>query len=112
MSARDISEDQLRAGSALLLGACVLMLPILVGRMDVPTWLIVAAIGGFAILPFWRYAGGALSSPVAFVPFLELVIGPIVIAALFSALAIWTYIGAWVFTLGLLRLATGWRDTR
>lgn len=111
MKIKDITEDQLRAGSAVLLGACALLLPLLVGRMDVPTLLIVSAIGGFAILPLWRYAGASLTSPLALVLFLELVIGPIVIGRLFSALAIWTFIGAWVCTLGIMRLATGWRDT-
>ena len=111
LSIRDISDDQLRAGSAVLLGACALLLPFLMGRIDVPTLLIVAAIGGFAILPFWRYAGGSLTSPIALLAFLELLIGPIVIGGLFSALAIWTYIGAWACTLGFMRLATGWRDT-
>jgi hypothetical protein len=108
---KDITEDQLRAGSAVLLGACALLLPLLVGRMNVPTLLIVSAIGGFAILPFWRYAGGPFKSPITLLVFLELLIGPIVIGRLFSALAIWTYIGAWVCTLGVMRLATGWRDT-
>jgi hypothetical protein len=108
---RDVTEDQLRAGSAILLGACALLLPLLVGRMDVPTLMIVSAIGGLAILPFWRYAGGPLKSPIAIVAFLGLVIGPLVIGRLFSALAIWTYVGAWVCTLGVMRLATGWRDS-
>jgi hypothetical protein len=110
LSIRDITEDQLRAGSAVLLGALALLLPVLVGRMDVPTVLIVAAIGGVAILPFWRYAGASLTSPIAVLVFLELVVGPIVIGRLFSALAIWTYLGAWVCTLGFLRLASNWRD--
>jgi hypothetical protein len=101
----------LRAGSGVLLGACALLLPLLVGRMDVPTLLIVAAIGGLAILPFWRYAGGSLKSPIAVLVFLELVVGPMVIGRLFSGLAIWTYIGAWGGTLSFMRLATGWRDT-
>jgi hypothetical protein len=111
VSTRDINEDQLRAASAVLLGACLLLLPLLVGRMDVPTLLIVSAIGGLAILPFWRYAGGSLKSPIALFVFLEIVIGPIVIGLLFSALAIWTYLGAWACTLGFMRFATGWRDT-
>ena len=60
MGIRDMDEDQLRSGSAVLLGACFIMLPVLVGRMGVPTLLIVSAIGGLAILPVWRYAGGSL----------------------------------------------------
>lgn len=112
MSSRRHRGDRLRAGSAVLLGALALLLPLFVGRMDVPTLLTVSAIGAIAILPFWRHAGGSLTSPVALFVFLELVIGPIVISRLFSALAIWTYIGAWVCTLGALRFATGGRDTR
>lgn len=112
MSTTGDSADRLRWGLGVLLAALALLLPLLVGRMDVPTLLIVAAIGGFAILPFWRYAGGSLKSPIALFVYLELLIGPIVIALLFSALAIWTYIGAWLFTLGLMRFATDWRDTR
>ena len=88
MGIRDMDEDQLRSGSAVLLGACFIMLPVLVGRMGVPTLLIVSAIGGLAILPVWRYAGGSLSSP-----------------------SILTYLGAWGCTLGFMRFATGWRDT-
>jgi hypothetical protein len=80
--------------------------------MDVPTLLIVSAIGGLAILPFWRYAGGSLRSPMALFAFLEIVIGPIVIGALFSALAILTYLGAWACTLGFMRFATAWRDAQ
>jgi hypothetical protein len=110
LSIRDITEDQLRAGSGLLLGALTLLLPLVVGRMDVPTTMVVAAIGGLVILPFWRDVGGPLTSPVAIFAFLEVVIGPMVIGRLFSALAIWTYIGGWLCTLAFMRLATGWRD--
>jgi hypothetical protein len=111
LSIRDIEEDQLRSASAVLLGACLLLLPLLAGWMDVATLLIVSAIGGLAILPVWRYAGASLNSPIAVFTFLELVIGPIVIGLLFSAAAILTYLGAWGCTLGFMRFATGWRDT-
>ena len=53
---------------------------------------------------FWRSAGAAITSPMAIIAFLELVVGPIVIGALFSAAAILTYIGAWGSTLGFLRV--------
>jgi hypothetical protein len=79
--------------------------------MDVPTLLIVSAIGALAILPVWRYAGAPLKSPLAILAFLEILAGPIVIALLFSGLAIWTYLGAWLVTLGVVRFATDWRDT-
>ena len=93
-----------------MLGGCLTLFPLLTGRGDVPTTLVVAAIAGAAILPVWRHAGQALTTPVTFIPLLEIVIGPIVIARLFSALAAITYIGAWAGTLGLARFVTGWRD--
>ena len=52
------------------------------------------------------YAGAALRSTVTFIPLLEIVIGTIVIARLFGAGAIATYIGAWLCTLGILRFVT------
>lgn len=110
MNAASDGDDRLRSALGALLGALALSLPILIGRMDLPTLLIVSAIGGLAILPVWRYAGGRLNSPLAIVAFLEIVVGPIVIALLFSGLAIWTYIGAWAVTLSVMRFATGWRD--
>ena len=110
MKLKDVSEDQLRWALGAALGGLVALLPLLTGRSDVSTVLIVAAIGSLAILPFWRHAGEALASRVAFIPLLELVVGPILIAALFSASLIATYLGAWFCTLGVVRLAAGWRE--
>jgi hypothetical protein len=92
------------------LGGCVALLPLLTGRSDVLTTLIVSGIASLAILPVWRYAGAGLTSPVAYIPLLELVIGPIVIAGVFSVALIATYLGTWFCALGSVRLAAGWRD--
>ena len=105
-----MDDDRLRSGLAVVLGGCVLLTPMLAWGQDSATTILVAAIGALVILPVWRSAGAATTSPMAIIAFLELMVGPIVIGALFSAAAILTYIGAWGGTLGFLRFATGWRD--
>jgi hypothetical protein len=103
-------DDRLRSGSATVLGVCMALLPLLTERSDVPTTLVVSAIGALAILPFWRRAGEPMSTLMAVIPFLSLVIGMVVIGRLFSAAAIMTFIGAWAATLGAMRFVTDWRD--
>jgi hypothetical protein len=105
-------DDRLRSGLAIILGSCIALLPLLVGWMDLSTTLIVWAIGAVVCLPVWRAAGGPLNTPMGAIGFLELVIGPIVIGALFSAAAILAYLGAWGVTLATMRFVTGWRDTQ
>jgi hypothetical protein len=108
----DLDDDRLRSGLVVVLGGCLLLLPMLVWGQDGATTILVAAIGAVVILPVWRSAGAAMTGPMAIIAFLELVVGPIVIGGLFSAAAILTYIGAWGSTLGFLRYATGWREPR
>ena len=103
-------DERLRYGLGVVLGALFVLLPMLIGRMDVETLLLVSAIGAIVILPVWRDVGGPLNTPRGLIGFLQLVIGPIIIARVFSGPAIWTYVGAWLCTLGVMRLATGWRD--
>jgi hypothetical protein len=107
----DDGDDQLRSGLAIILGGCFALFPLLAGYLDLSTTLIVWAIGAVAILPVWRYAGAALSSPMAVIAFLSLVVGMFVIGRLFSGPAILGYLGAWGGTLAAMRFVTGWRDT-
>ena len=104
-------DDRLRSGLAIILGGCFALLPLLAGWLDLSTILIVWVIGAVAILLVWRFAGAALSSPMAVIAFLSLVVGCFVIGALFSAQAILAYIGAWGGTLATMRFITDWRDT-
>lgn len=110
MTDADVGDDRLRSGLAVILGSLMLLTPMLAWGQDVATTILVAAIGAAVVLPVWRSAGAALTGPIPIIAFLELVAGPIVIGASFSAAAILTYLGAWGGTLGFLRFATGWRD--
>lgn len=103
-------HDRLRSGLGAVLGACIALLPFLVGRMDLATTLTMSAIGAVGILPVWRHAGTALKTPGAVIAFFGLLVGPIVIAKLFSALAGVSYIGGWATALGLARFLADWRD--
>ncbi|MBA3878011.1 MAG: hypothetical protein C0498_14025 [Anaerolinea sp.] len=86
------------------------LIPLLAGRMDVQTFLIVSLVGSMVILPVWRQAGETLNSPRAMIGFFQLVVGPVVIGRVFSGLAILTYLGAWGCTLSVMRFVTRWRD--
>jgi hypothetical protein len=103
-------DCQLPSGLGIVLAACVALLPLLTARLDVSPTLIVWPVGAVTILPVWRHAGEPLSTPVAAIPLPSLVIGPIVLALLFSPGASVAYIGAWSCTLGVMRFVTGWRD--
>ena len=105
-------DDHLRSGLAIILGGCFALYPLLAGYLDLSTTLVVWAIGAVAILPVWRYAGAALSSPIPVIAFLTLVVGTFVIGAQFSRPAILAYLGAWGGTLAAMRFVTGWRDTQ
>ena len=67
-------DHQLRWGLAIILGGCIASLPVLTAYLDLSTTLIAWAIGAIAILPAWRHAGKPLSTPVAAIAFLSLVI--------------------------------------
>ncbi len=91
--------DRWRSLAGTILGALVVLLPLLVGQLDVATTLVASAIGATAIVPVWRRAGESLSTPIAAVPLLTLVIGAIVVARLHSASAAISFFGGWFFTL-------------
>jgi len=78
------SDDQLRWALGAVLGGLVALLPFLTRGLDLWTTLVVSAIAAAAILPVWRHAGGPLSTPVAFIPLLELMFGPALAAHFFS----------------------------
>jgi hypothetical protein len=111
MTANGDDDDQLRWGLGVFLGGCVALLPLLIGRSDVPTTVVVSAIAAVVILPVWRHVGGPLSSPLAVIAFLEFVIGMLVIGRVFGGGSIATWMGAWFCALGSIRFLTGWRDT-
>jgi hypothetical protein len=103
-------DDRLRSGLAILLCVCMALLPLLIGLSDVPTTLLVSAIGGLVILPGWRHAGQPFTTPAALITFLSLVVGMVVIGSLFDRAAILTFIGGWGATLAAMRFMTDWRD--
>ena len=102
--------DQLRWASGILLGGLFALLPLIVGRYDIPRTMIVSAIAAAAILPFWRHVGEGLNRRMAAIPLLELIFGPALVALWFSANAIPVFIGAYVCTVSAVRYATRWRD--
>jgi hypothetical protein len=103
-------DSRFRAGLGVILATCLAVIPLLSGRMDTRTFLTVALLGSIVVLPFWRRVGEPLNRSGSIVAFLGILIGPLAVGRMFSGLAILTYLGAWTFTLAVMRLLTGWRD--
>lgn len=103
------SDSQLRSASGVILGALFALIPPLSGRLDLEPFLVSSLIGALAVFPFWRQAGGSLQPLRSRVGFLVFILGILVVGGLFSAIAIWTYLGAWVCNLGAIRFLNRWR---
>jgi hypothetical protein len=103
----DHDESHFRNVWGTILGGTIAVLPLLVEMMELETFLIAAAIGVMVILPLWPFIGGPLTRPAWFIAMVALlVVGPTLVLRNLPYLAIWTYVGAWAFTLGALRLTT------
>jgi len=100
----DADDDRFRAALASVLGGTVAVLPLLAGLIDAWSFLIAALIGSLGVLPIWRQVGAPLHRPLPLIAFGWLfIVGPAIVLRVLSLLAFWTYMGAWVFTLGVLR---------
>lgn len=101
-------DDRFRAALASFLGGTVAVLPLLAGLIDAWSFLIAALIGSLGVLPIWRQVGVPLNRPLPLIAFGWLfIVGPAIVLRALSLLAFWTYLGAWVFTLGVLRFREG-----
>jgi hypothetical protein len=101
-------DDRFRAALASFLGGTVAVLPLLVGVIDAWSFLIAALIGSLGVLPIWRQVGEPLHRPLPLIAFGWLfIVGPAIVIRALSLLAFWTYLGAWVFALGVLRFREG-----
>jgi hypothetical protein len=101
----DLDDDRFRAALAIVLGGIVAVVPLLIGLIDAWTFLIAGVIGSLGILPIWRQVGAPLNRPLPLIAFIWLfVVGPAIVLWALSLVAFWTFLGAWVFTLGVLRL--------
>ena len=104
----DVEDDRFRAALASFLGGTVGVLPLLAGLIDPWSFLVAALIGSLGVLPIWRQVGEPLNRPLPLIAFGWLfIVGPAIVIRTLSLLAFWTYLGAWVFTLGALRFGEG-----
>jgi hypothetical protein len=104
----DVDDDRFRAAFAIVLGGICAVLPLLIGLIDAWTFLIASVIGSLGILPIWRQVGTPLNRPLPLIAFGWLfIVGPGIVLRTLSLLAFWSYLGAWVFTLGVLRFREG-----
>ena len=99
-----------RSWSGIVLGTSFIGLPVLFGMLDLLTCLIASLVGAILSLLFWRQIVDP-SSGRRFLAFLVLfMLGAVGFARNFGGLAGFAYVGALIFVLSVMRLATGWRD--
>ena len=80
--------------------------------MDAKSALIAALIGSIVAVvsvPLWRSVGGALDGPITIITYIAFLIAMVVVVRQIPP-AFPEFLGGWVFTLGVLRFATGWRN--
>jgi hypothetical protein len=86
--ARGISDDRIASGGAVILGTLFALTPLLTGRSDLATTMLVFLFGGLLILPGWRFAGQELRSWPELVAFVAFLVGMVVVDWLFGRAAI------------------------
>ena len=110
----DTEDDgRFRSGLGAILGACIVILPLLFGRLNAETVLIAAFIGSVVAVvavPLWRSAKGAQDGPMTFIAYVAIAVGSVVIWRQLPGLAFFAFVGGFTFALSVLRFVTGWRN--
>jgi hypothetical protein len=99
-----------RSGLGVILGACIAILPLLFGMLDARTFLIAALIGVIVIAPLWRSVGEPFDGPLPIIAFVAFVIASLIVLRQLPGPAFYVFLGAFAFTLSLLRFVNGWRN--
>ncbi len=103
-------DGRFRSGLGVILGACIAILPLLFGMLDARTFLIAALIGIIVIAPLWRFVGEPFDGPLPIIAFVAFVIASVIVLRQLPGPALFVFLGAFTFTLGLLRFVKGWRN--
>jgi uncharacterized membrane protein HdeD (DUF308 family) len=85
--------------------------PVLLGMMDVRTALIASVAGAIPSLLFWRQTIEPSTAPRFVAALALLLLGTVASARLLGDPAAFAYLGGWLFANGVMRLATGYRET-
>jgi hypothetical protein len=106
------TEDDGRYWSGLgaILGACIVTLPLLFGMLDTETVLIATLIGSIVAVPHWRFIGNTFDRPFTIITYVAFLIASVIVLRQLPGLAIFVFLGGFTFTLGVLRLVSGWRN--
>jgi hypothetical protein len=106
------SEDdgRFRSGLAAILGLSVATISLLFGRLDVETFLIATLVGSAVVAPVWRFVEESFAGPMTIVMYAAFVVPAAIILRQFPTFAFFAFLGGFMFVLGLLRVATGWRN--
>jgi hypothetical protein len=103
-------ESLVRSWSGVVFGACIVGFPVLFGVMDLRTCVMASLAGAVPSLVFSRPLSEPSSRPLAKIAFVIFALGFLGTGRILGGLAMFTYVGGWLFVLSVLRLVTGWRD--
>ena len=106
----DTEDDgRYRSGLGAILGACIVILPLLFGMLDAETVLIATLIGSIVVAPLWRL-GETFDGPLTVISYVAFLIASVIVLRQLPGLAFFVFLGGFTFTLGVLRFAKGWRN--
>jgi hypothetical protein len=104
----DTEDDgRFRSSLGVIAGACLAIMPLLFGQLDVAPSLSAALIGA-AVAPFWRYAGESVGSRLTIIASVLFLIASVIVLRQLPSRAFFVFLGGFTLTLSLLRLVTGW----
>jgi hypothetical protein len=107
----DTEDDgRYRSGLGAILGACIVTVPLLFGKLDAETVLIATLIGSIVAAPLWRFIGEAFEGPGTIVSYVGFLVASVVVLQQLPALAFFVFLGGFTFTLSVLRFVNGWRN--
>ena len=106
----DTEDDgRYRSGLGAILGACIVILPLLFGMLDAETVLIATLIGSIVVAPLWRL-GETFDGPLTVISYVAFLIASVIVLRQLPGLAFFVFLGGFTFTLSVLRFVNGWRN--
>jgi hypothetical protein len=106
----DTEDDgRYRSGLGAIVGACIVILPLVFGMLDAGAVLIAMLIGSIVLAPLWRL-GETFNGPLTVISYVAFLIASVIVLRQLPGLAFFVFLGGFTFTLSVLRFVNGWRN--
>jgi hypothetical protein len=110
----DTEDDgRYRSGLGAIVGACVVILPLVFGRMGAEAALIATLIGSVVAIvavPLWRFVGETFDGPLTVISYVAFLLASVIVLRQLPGMAFFVFLGGFTFTLSVLRFVNGWRN--